>query len=161
MACPPEPPFTAYRIADGRHPLFDGTGAALYGARWNSPGRPVIYAATTYAGAMLEALVRAGGGRVPRHFQWIAIEVPTGIRCETADAGALPGWDAEDGAVSRAFGDAWLAAGSSAVLFVPSVVTREEFNVLINPAHPDVRNIRVGAPQTVAWDERLFSRTPP
>ena len=26
-----------YRIGDERHPLWDGTGAALIGGRWNSP----------------------------------------------------------------------------------------------------------------------------
>ena len=43
----------AFRIADRRHPIFDGTGAKLTGGRWNSPGRPVIYAAETFAGALL------------------------------------------------------------------------------------------------------------
>jgi RES domain-containing protein len=57
MDCRPDQPLTAYRIADGRHPLFDGTGAALFGARWNSPGKPVIYAASTYSGALVEILV--------------------------------------------------------------------------------------------------------
>ena len=55
----------AFRIADRRHPIFDGTGAKLNGGRWNSPGRPVIYAAETFAGGLLEALVHANLGRVP------------------------------------------------------------------------------------------------
>ena len=56
----------AYRIADRRHKIFDGQGASLLGGRWNSPGRRVIYAAETYAGAMLEALVHANIGRLPK-----------------------------------------------------------------------------------------------
>ena len=154
----PEPPLTVYRISDGRHPLFDGTGAAIHGARWNSPGRPVIYAAATYAGAMLEVLVRAGSGRVPRHFQWIAITIPSGISCECLEPDGLPGWDQDDGAAPRAAGDAWLREARSAVLFAPSVVTRREFNVLINPAHPEFRLIGASAPQPVVWDRRLFDR---
>jgi len=152
----PELPLTAYRIADGRHPLFDSTGAALHGARWNSPGRPVIYAATTYAGAMLEVLVRAGSGRVPRHFQWIAIRIPSGVAWECIAPDGLPGWDGDDWSVPRGAGDAWLRRGRSAVLFVPSVVTRREFNVLINPGHPDFNLVDAGAPQSVVWDQRLF-----
>lgn len=52
----------AYRIADRRHKIFDGQGAATFGGRWNSPGRRVIYAAETFAGAMLEVLVNANIG---------------------------------------------------------------------------------------------------
>jgi RES domain-containing protein len=33
-----------YRIASSKHPVWDGTGAAILGGRWNSAGRPVIYA---------------------------------------------------------------------------------------------------------------------
>jgi RES domain-containing protein len=43
-------------------------------------------------------------------------------------------------------------------LLVPSVVAREEWNVLVNPAHPLAASIVVGVPRPVVWDERLFSR---
>jgi RES domain-containing protein len=35
-------------------------------------------------------------------------------------------------------GDTWFDAGESVVLRVPSVVLRDEFNLLLNPAPPDV-----------------------
>ena len=28
-----------FRIGDSRHALWDGTGAAMVGGRWNSPGK--------------------------------------------------------------------------------------------------------------------------
>ena len=47
------------------------------------------------------------------------------------------GWDAiPEGAVSRRAGSAWLQAGRTALLAVPSVIIAEEDNVLINPQHP-------------------------
>ncbi len=158
MGYRPDQLLTVYRIADGRHPLFDGTGAALQGARWNSPGRAVIYAATTYAGAMLEILAHAGIGRVPRLFQWIDISIPSDVSRELLDIDDLPGWDDDACLVSRAFGDAWLAEARTAVLLVPSLVTRRECNVLINPAHPDFGRIIATAPAPVVWDQRLFTR---
>lgn len=54
-----------YRIGDSRHPLWDGTGAAMVGGRWNSPGRPVIYGSLSYACAILEILMHANIGRIP------------------------------------------------------------------------------------------------
>ncbi len=70
---------------------------------------------------------------------------------------SLPdGWDAEDSGVARQFGDDWLASRRSLVLVVPSVVARLEFNAVVNPAHPDFSRVRVGAPEAVVWDRRLF-----
>lgn len=60
-----------YRIADTRHTIWSGTGAMLAGGRFNSPGRPVIYAALTFAGAMLEVLVHARIGIMPKTHAWV------------------------------------------------------------------------------------------
>jgi len=148
-----------YRIADGRHPLWDGTGAMLIGGRFNSSGKPVIYGVTTFAGAMLEVLVHARIGKVPRTHLMVVADVPDDILIERADARSLPAdWDGPDSESARAFGDKWLAERRTAVLLVPSVVAREEWNALVNPAHPLATHIVVGEPRPVVWDERLFAR---
>src|SRR5271165_2424255 len=148
-----------FRAADRRFPLFDGTGARLVGGRWNSPGRPVIYAAETYAGALLEVLVHSNLGRVPKTHAAIEISIPDTIAVESLDGLSLPGWDREDQIASRAFGDEWLTKGRSAVLLVPSTVLRgREHNVLINPDHSDFPRIVASEPQDVQWDKRLFVR---
>jgi RES domain-containing protein len=146
-----------FRIADSRHPLWDGTGALLVGGRFNSPGRAVIYGATTFAGAMLEVLVHARIGKVPRTHVVAVAEVPDAVSIERADAFSLPaGWDGSATEIARVFGDRWIAESRTAVLLVPSVVAREEWNALVNPAHPLAARILVGEPRPVVWDERLF-----
>jgi len=146
-----------YRIADSRHAIWSGTGAMLVGGRFNSPGTPVIYAALSFAGAMLEVLVHARIGKVPKTHAWVEATVPENVSIERHDADSLPsGWDAMSLQPARAFGDAWLAGMRSAVLIVPSVVAREECNALVNPAHPDAARIVVAEPRAVVWDERLF-----
>ena len=148
---------TAYRIADGRHRVFDSTGSMLQGGRWNSSGRAVIYAALSYAGAMLEQLVHANTGRVPKHHKYVVISIPAKVTVERRARDDLPrGWDSEDCRVSCTFGDAWLASERSAVLLVPSVVAELETNVLVNPAHPHFKMIRASGPKAVKWDARLF-----
>lgn len=146
-----------FRIADTRHTVWSGTGVMLVGGRFNSPGRPVIYAASTFAGAMLEVLVHARIGKVPNTHEWVEATVPDDIRVELHSAESLPGgWDAPAHQAAKEFGDGWLTESRTAILIVPSVVVRAECNVLVNPAHPDATRIVVTKPQPVVWDERLF-----
>lgn len=147
----------AWRVTKTRHPVFDGTGAQLMGARWNSPGRPVIYSADTFAGALLELLAHAARPRtLPGPHHAVRIEVPD-VLAEYLDPAALPGWDDRDSGPALEFGDRWLRERRSAVLVVPAIPARPVgHNVLINPEHPDVRAITVSAPFPVPWDERLF-----
>jgi RES domain-containing protein len=144
------------RIADRRYKPASGDGARLYGARWNSPGRTVIYACTTYAGAMLEKLVHTGR-QIPKNQVCVTFEVPETVSTETLDPARHLGWDAADAAVSRAAGDAWLAGEKSAVLLVPSVVFDVERNALINPDHPEAARIQTVSVESVRWDDRLFT----
>ena len=146
------------RIADSRHPVWDGTGALLVGGRFNSPGRAVIYGALSFAGAMLEVLVHARIGKVPRHHVFVLADVPADLPVEQAETGALPaGWDTQDLDIARAFGNRWIDETRSAVLLVPSVVARGEWNAMVNPAHPGAARLVVTAPQAVIWDTRLFT----
>jgi RES domain-containing protein len=140
-------PWRAYRIADRRHQIFDSQGAATFGGRWNSPGRRVIYAAETYAGAMLEMLANTNIGRVPKYHAWIEIVIGEDVSVEVADRLA-----------SRTFGDQWYDEKRSAILIVPSTLVRVERNVVINQNHPGLRKLRATKPKPVVWDERLFDR---
>jgi RES domain-containing protein len=148
-------PLRAFRIADMRHAIFDGTGAMLYGARWNSPGRRVIYAAETYAGALLEILVHASGS-VPRSQGYVEIEIPSGLSIEEITQDDVPRWDAPSFEATQAFGDRWYDERRTPVLIVPSVVTLVERNVLINQEHPEFPLVRVSQEVPVRWDARLW-----
>ena len=148
-------PLRAFRIADMRHAIFDGSGAMLHGARWNSPGRRVIYAAETYAGALLEILVHASGS-VPRSQGYVEIEIPSGLSIEEITQDDLPQWDSPSFGATQAFGDRWYDERRTPVLIVPSVVTRVERNVLINQEHPEFPLVRASQALPVRWDARLW-----
>ncbi|WP_232437593.1 RES family NAD+ phosphorylase [Burkholderia ubonensis] len=99
----------------------------LIGGGFNSPGRPVIYAALTFAGAVLEVLVHARIGRVPKTHAWVESTVHDDVSIERHTAKSLPEWwDAPAQQIARRFGDAWLTEARSAILVVPSVVARAE-----------------------------------
>ena len=148
----------AWRIVRDLHPILDGQGAAEYGGRWNAPGRAVIYAGASFAIAILERLVYLPTGRIPANQVWAAIDIPDRVRVEIGEPRDVPDWDAPDQQASRRYGDAWLDSLRTAVLLVPSAVTKIDRNVLINPNHPDFAAITADPPQPVGWDGRLFVR---
>lgn len=146
-----------YRVGKKRHALYDVAGAVRAGGRWTSPGVPVIYAAEHYATAILEILVHRGRLALPGPHHAMRIEVPDDVPAEAFNPPAHPGWELEGSSVARAFGDAWVAEGRTAVLLVPSVPGQpEEWNYILNPAHPDATHIHPQRPFDVIWDGRLF-----
>lgn len=129
-----------WRLALGRTHRLDGEGARLYGGRWNSPGTPVVYAATRLSLALLEQLVHLDPARLPVALRAFAIDLPEEAVVETASIAA------DDPVACRRFGDSWAASLRSAAAIVPSAVVpavlhpdetaTEEYNVLLNPRHP-------------------------
>jgi RES domain-containing protein len=148
-----------FRIGSALYPLFDGAGAFQHGARWNSPGRRVIYCAESLACCRLEMLVHIGRMSLrPVNHVAIVIEVPNDLYAAAQTlASPPPGWDhptAHD--ISQPIGDSWFDAGKSLILRVPSVAANGDWVVLLNQAHPDFAKISASAPRPLDWDERLF-----
>ena len=105
-----------------------GAGAKSTGGRWNEAGVPVVYASETRALACIETIAHLNG----------------------------IGWDAlPAGRVSIAFGTNWIGAQASALLVIPSIVVPEEFNVLINPRHPDSARITAAKVRKWTYDPRF------
>lgn len=146
-----------WRIATGPHPLWSGEGARLFGQRWNPPGLPAIYCGTSFAICLLEVLVHANRKAPPSAARYVEAEVPDGVSREVFPDFAHPGWDDPyDVSVAQAYGAAWLRERRSALLLVPSVVTRLDGNAVVNPEHPEAGMISVGAERKVGLDPRVF-----
>ena len=147
----------AWRVCKARHLPYDGTGALRLGARWSSPGRPVIYASDSLAGAILEILAHALRPRtLPGAHHGVRIEVPAEL-VEEIEPGAVPGWELAGAEVARRYGDRWFDEARTAALRVPALPCRPDGrNLLLNPLHPAAGAIVVSAPFPVPWDERLF-----
>ena len=131
-----------WRLALGRYPALDGEGARLYGGRWNSPGTPMVYAATGIALALLEQLVHVSPARLPLSFRAFVITLADEIEVERFAFD----FAVDDLEATQRAGDAWAASLRSAALIVPSVIVpalldpgriaTTERNVLLNPRHP-------------------------
>ncbi len=118
-------------------------------------GRPAIYAASTFALAVLEILAHAQIGKLPPGLRLVEIEIPKSVAVETVEPETVPRWDSADYAAARAFGDQWLQEARTAVLLTPSVLSPAERNVVINPRHRAFSKIKAGAEREMALDARL------
>lgn len=141
---------------DGRFPIYSADGSRRSEGRWHAKGQEVIYTSEHYGTAMLEKLAHYNG-ILPPNQHFIEIEIPSGVSYEVVTKDSIDGWYRPDGKESREFGQKWIEENRSAILYVPSVISREENNVLINPHHPDSSRINVGKEKPVRWDTRLFS----
>ena len=138
----------AWRLCREPYADLNGEGARLYGGRWNTPGRPLVYAASTAALAVLEIRV---------HLDLPPELLPNDFVLVTIDLGDLVVEDISGIAVDQqAFGDAWIRERRTPVLRVPSVIVPEDSNVLVNPGHPAAASVRVVGQRRFEFDRRLW-----
>ncbi len=132
---------SAWRIVKRKHSrvAFTGEGARRFPGRWNLPGFPVVYAAGSLSLAALEVLVHLDFSDLLAGYVVFEVGFDESLVTE----------------VDAAIGDQWLAAGTSAVLRVPSAVVPTESDFLLNPLHRDFRRVRIGKPASFRFDPRL------
>jgi RES domain-containing protein len=128
-----------------------------YPARWNSKGRYVIYTAGTRALACLENLAHRSGEGLDHLFCVIEIKLPEPASVQTVDAISLPGnWFHPDAyPLCQAIGDSWIEMNESLILRVPSSIIPDEYNILINPGHPEFRDVTIHDVKSFRFDRRL------
>ncbi|HEX3915551.1 MAG TPA: RES family NAD+ phosphorylase [Steroidobacteraceae bacterium] len=116
-----------------RKDAFSGSGGLYASARWHTAGHPIVYTAQSLSLAALEILVRLKQTSDIQPFFVYSAEIPDPLILKSDSYPAR--WKSRL-AVSRAFGDAWLEAKSTPAICVPTIITPGEWNVLINPLHP-------------------------
>ena len=136
---------------------FSGEGARLYGGRWNSQGISVVYASTSLALAAIETFVHVEPNLQPDDLVWIEAELRDDVATERVDLKSLPiQWDQRRDDSLRTFGDNWIRAARTVALYVPSAAIQGEWNVLLNPVHPDFHGLKIHAPRAFKFDLRMF-----
>jgi len=137
---------------------FDGEGARLYGGRWNRPGEAVVYTSETLSLAALEYFVQLDPDTAPDDLVAVAAELPPGLAVRALEPADLPtGWRAYPALEAlQELGTAWVRAGETPVLSVPSALIPHERNLLLNPAHPDLAALRALPPEAFSFDPRMW-----
>lgn len=150
-----------HRIGDTRHIRdLTGFGARIKGGRWNRPGTSVIYTSENRSLAILEFRAHLTDPKlVPAKSSILTIQISDRIVPKKIPVSKLPkNWQAYPcPPVLADIGTAWAMANSSLLLSVPSVITPHEFNILINPSHPDFRHIKIYHIEPYEFDPRILS----
>ncbi len=116
-------------------------------------GRPIVYCASSETLAVLELRVHVGNFLPREPFVQHAIEVPDTL-IETLPSTLPVGWNVvPHSRMSQAVGDAWLVQRRSAALWVQSVHSNTEFNVLLNPLHDRMSSVRVDTTRKYGSDQ--------
>ena len=147
-----------YRIAHCNYIKdLTGTGARLYGGRWNSEGKSMVYLASSRALAVLEVLVHLPPLLLPTNFCLAEIEVPENSTL-TLDTKSLPdNWqDASPPAELKQLGNQFIKETKYLMMKVPSSVVPEEYNYLLNPWHPDIKKVNILNAHPFSFDDRLM-----
>lgn len=149
-----------YRLCKETHSadVLSGQGGLLDGGRWHSKGRRIVYCATVEALAVLEVRVNLGSEMPAVRYVMHGIELPDEEVAEIAGKRLPATWSAlPAGADTQELGDEWLSSGRILALRVPSIHSRTDYNVLLNPAHPSQERVRVLDRYQYPFDHRLFA----
>jgi RES domain-containing protein len=148
-----------WRISKAKHArsAFSGEGARLFDARWNFAGTPMVYASSSLALAAIEFFVHLDPNEAPPNLVAVTAEVPDDLSVERVEIEQLPrDWRRTDHKDLEQLGTDWARSQRSVALFVPSAAVEGEWNILLNPGHPDFRKVRIGEPRPFHYDERMF-----
>lgn len=138
----------AWRLCREGFADLAGEGARQYGGRWNSPGRPMVYAASEPALAVLEVRVHLDvpPALIPDDYVLLAIDLGDAAIEALEDIPAEP----------AAFGDQWLEDRRTPILATPSVIVPEGRNLLLNPLHAAASGFAIVRERHFEFDRRLW-----
>ena len=116
-----------------------------------------MYASTSLALAAVETFVNLEPNLQPKDLVSIEGEMSGELEIGRLDQKTLPrDWHKTRDESLRRFGDEWIGAGQTIALLVPSAAIPGEWNVLLNPAHPDFQKVKFGEPVPFHFDARMF-----
>ncbi|MGK0136728.1 MAG: RES domain-containing protein [Algoriphagus sp.] len=134
-----------YRLASGIYKNdISGTGAWLYGGRWNSRGMQVLYTSSSITLCTVEIAVKTPLHSLPKDYFLIKIYMPDDLAIYQLPNDVLPEkWDMlPHGDFTQKLGDSFLKKGDYLVIKSPSACVEGDFNYLFNPFYPDFDKVK-------------------
>lgn len=137
---------------------LSGRGAEINGGRWNGKGIPALYTSSSRALCAIEIIVHIPAGIIPKDYYMVTIDIPDSASVKILDIKDLPAnWNSNPIPVlTQRIGNTFLSGQKELALKGPSAIIKDEWNYIINPAHPDYKEVRVINMDPFVFDTRLF-----
>ena len=132
-----------YRISKSEERARDlsGTGAFLYGGRWNSPGTDMLYTSENSSLAYLETLVHFNQFNIPPGLHIAKIEIDETVIEHVPDSDYPEFWQRPDHIATQLLGDTWMKSNKHPAFAVKSAINPSELNFLLNPRFPAFESV--------------------
>ena len=146
-----------YRIAKTLYVNdLSGEGARLHGGRWNRPGVPVLYTSQARSLALLELIVHfAAYNAIKDSFSFLSLEIPD-VEIISIDNQLLKGnkFDLNNQKLWE-ISEHYFFKENVFGIKVPSILIPEESNIILNPFHPNFKQIKKISIDSIDLDERF------
>ena len=137
---------TVYRLCIEQYKDdISGTGAKLFGGRWNSIGVPVLYSTENISLAVLEILVRTDINHLPLHYFLLKLELPDKADVTLINKAKLKKEWKTDVGYTQWIGNEFVKSNKALVLKLPSAIIDEEHNFIVNKNHQDFKKIKINS----------------
>lgn len=146
-----------YRIAAPKFIAdLSGAGAKLYGGRWNDKGVPMVYFADSRAMAVMEVLVHLRPAVIDQDFALAVFEIPD-EEVLTIEVKDLPSNWKEETALERLkeIGNQFIKENRYLLAKIPSIILEEEYNMVLNPNHPNAAKVKLVQQRVFRFDKRF------
>lgn len=145
-----------YRITGAKYANdLSGTGAAIYGGRWNKKGISVLYTGQNKEIALLESIVHLPPMLVP-DLVITTLNIPDDSITEIKLSKLPKKWYFYPApTILSEIGDNWVQKGKTIALKVPSCVIHSTHNIILNCKHPEFDKVRLIDRKNFHFDTRL------
>lgn len=121
---------------------FSGTGAMLYGGRWNQKGSRLLYTSASLSLAALEIIANLSPDRLGRNFFCVELDFPDSLKITEVDN--LPEkWNTYPYTADTVSIGTRFTKNEGLCLKVPSAIIPSEYNYLFNPLHDNFHQVKL------------------
>lgn len=145
-----------YRITGNKYADdLTGSGAAMFGGRWNKKGSPVLYTGENKEIALLETLVHTPAMLIPK-LDIFTLEIPDSSITEIEISDLPDNWKVYPApTILSEIGQRWIEEGKTIALKVPSCIIYSAHNYILNCRHPEYAKVRLLERRNFEFDSRL------